>query len=167
MVRKFTLMALLLCIAFCAEAQIYIGGNIGLSTSSSGNDSRIGIVIAPEIGYDISPNFTVGANISYRSLKNSFGISPYLRGYLLNIQDRFRLFMAFQAPFNFSNGYQSYGAFLRPGMTFRVADGVWMMAHIGAFGYSYTKDRGVGGGKWSARVNSNTISIGFCFSIRP
>lgn len=163
MTRKITLLTLLLCIAVCAQAQIYVGGNIGITTSSS--DSRVGVVIAPEVGYNINPNFTVGGTLSYRSLQNSFGLTPYLRGYLCNIQDRFRIFLSLQAPLRFAFDYQSYGAYLRPGVSFRIGDGVWMMAHIGALGYSYTRSGGVGSGGWSAQLNSNTINIGFCFGL--
>lgn len=164
MKRKIALAALLLCIAFSAEARIFIGGNIGLATSS-GSDSRLGIIIAPEIGYNINQNFTVGGMLSYRSLQNSFGITPYMRGYLCNIQDKFCLFLSFQVPCSFSSGYESYGAYLRPGFSFRVNENVWLTAHIGAFGYSFTRSGGVGNGGWSARINSNTVNIGFSFNI--
>ena len=162
--RKIALAALLLSLAFCAEAQIIIGGNIGITTSS-GSDSRMGIVIAPEIGYSFSPDFTVGGVISYRSLQNTFGITPYLRGYLFNVQDSFRVFLSAQAPCRFASGYQSYGIYVRPGASVRINQGVWLIAHIGAFGYSFVKSQGSSFGGWSAEVNSNTINIGFCFTI--
>lgn len=157
-------MVLFLGIALSSRAQIYVGGNIGLAASSSG-DARIGVVIAPEIGYSISPYLTVGGFLSYRSLQNSFGITPYLRGNLCNIQDAFRVFLSVQAPCRFTSGYQSYGVFIRPGASVRVSQGVWLTAHIGAFGYSYTVSGGVRYGEWSAEVNANTINIGFCFNI--
>ena len=87
MKKKITLAVLLLSIALCARAQIYVGGNIGLSTSS-GSD-RIGIVIAPEIGYSFNQYLTVGTFLSYRSLQNTFGVTPYLRSNLCNVKDVF------------------------------------------------------------------------------
>ena len=164
MTKKISLLALLLCIAVCAEAQIYIGGNIGLSTSSR-SDSQIGIVIAPEIGYRVNPRLTVGGALSYRSLQNSFGITPYVRGYLFNFQNLVSIFLSAQAPVRFSTNYQSYGAYIRPGLSLRIAPGAWMTVHIGAFGYAYTRSGGVGSGSWDARVNSDTINIGFGFNI--
>lgn len=162
--RKIALAILLLNLTVCAEAQIIFGGNIGISTSS-GSDSRIGIVIAPEIGYSFSPNFTVGGILSYGSLQNTFGITPYLRGYFVNIQDFLRIFLSVQAPCRFAPGYQSYGAYARPGASVRIGQNVWLVAHIGAFGYSYVKSQGSSYGGWSAKVNFNTINIGFCFAI--
>ena len=162
MKRKLTLVALMLGAAVCARAQVYLGGNIGLATSS---DQRIGVVIAPEIGYSINQHITVGGTISYRSIQNSFGITPYLRGDLIDIRNVLRIFISAQAPCRFTSGYQSYGAFLRPGISVRLAESVWLQAHIGAFGYSYTRSNGTGYGGWYARVNSNTVNLGFCFGI--
>ena len=51
--------------------------------------------------------------ISYRSLQNTFGITPYLRGYLFNVQDSLRVFLSVQASCRFASGYQSYGAYVR------------------------------------------------------
>lgn len=160
---KIALVVLLLTIALCARGQVYVGGNIGLS-SSSGSD-RIGIVIAPEIGYSFNQYLTVGSFLSYRSLQNTFGVTPYLRSNLFNVKDLFNFFLSVQAPCRFASGYQSYGAYIRPGVSFQISPGAWLMAHIGAFGYSYTRSLGVGHGGWSARISSNTINIGFCFNI--
>ena len=162
MIKKLILAALILSVAFGARAQMYLGGNLGLETSS---DNRIGVLIAPEIGYRLNTHLTVGGTISYRSLQNSFGITPYLRGDLVNIQNIVRVFISAQAPCRFTSNYQSYGAYLRPGVTLRLVDGVWMQIHVGAFGYSYTRINGTGYGGWYAQVNSNTVNVGFCFGI--
>ena len=164
MKRKIILILLMLGFALSAKAQLYFGGNLGLSVSS-GNEKRIGVVIAPEVGYRVNPHLTVGGTLSYRSLQNSFGITPYLRGDLVNIQDFFYLFLSLQTPLHFSSGYQSYAAYIRPGLSFRIAEKVLMTAHVGAFGYSFTVYQGTGSGGWSARVNTETVSIGFCFSL--
>lgn len=167
MKRKIILVLLMLGFALSAKAQLYVGGNLGLSISSgtSGNGNRFGVVIAPEVGYRFNPHLTVGGTLSYRSLQNSFGITPYLRGDLVNIKDVFYLFLSFQTPLRFSSGHQSFAAYIRPGLSFRIAENVLMTAHVGAFGYSYTVNQGIGKGDWSARVNTNTINIGFCFSL--
>lgn len=164
LIRKIALVSLLLCVALSAKSQIYLGGNIGLAISS-GSDARLGVIIAPEIGYSFHSNFTVGASISYRSLQNSFGITPYLRGTLFTIQDFFSVFLSAQTPCRFTSGYQSLGAYIRPGVSFRVAPGIWLMAHIGAFGYSGTHYDGYWSGGWVAKVNSDTVNIGVCFNI--
>lgn len=48
MKRIITMVALLLGFAVCAKAQLYVGGNLGLSTSSTDNETKLGITIAPE-----------------------------------------------------------------------------------------------------------------------
>lgn len=151
-----------LCLAFGAKAQVYVGGNLGLA---SGSDGRVGINIAPEVGYHFNKNLTVGGNISYQSLRNTFGVTPYVRANFGYIQDRVHFLTEFTAPMRFSRDYRSFNGFIRPGISVRVGDSVWLMARIGAFGYSYVRSGESATKGWVARVDANTIDIGFYFNL--
>lgn len=160
---KSLLTLVILCLALSAKAQVYVGGNIGLAVS--GADNRVGINISPEAGYHFNRYFTAGGSISYQSLYNTFGITPYVRGNFGYIQDRVHFFVALTAPMRFAADYQSYSGYLRPGISVRVAEGVWIMAHIGAFGYSYVRSGDQSAKGWVAKVDANTVNIGFCFNL--
>lgn len=165
MKRIISMVALLLGFAVCAKAQLYVGGNLGLSTSSTDNETKLGVVIAPEIGYSFNSYFAIGSTVSYRSLQNTFGVSPYLRANVVNIMDVVRIYLTLQAPMHFASGYQSYGAFLRPGASVKVGPRVWIMTYLGAFGFSYTRTQTMEYQGWSGRLNANTVDIGFCFDL--
>ena len=158
--RIFLILALQL-MPVMAGAQIYIGGHIGLATSGD----RVGINLAPEIGYGVNQYLTVGGNISYQSLQNIFGVTPYARFNFLTLGNFARLYAEATAPMRFASSYQNYNLFLRPGVSLRLGDSVWLMATIGAFGYSWLKSDGVRSDGWVARVDGNTISLGFIFTI--
>ena len=152
-----TLTALCLLASVSAKAQIYIGGHLGLDS----NGDRIGINIAPDVGYAVNPYLTVGGNISYQSLYNTFGLTPYARCNAVTIANRVRFYAEATFPMRFSEGYSNFNAFLRPGVAVRVADTIWLMATIGAFGYSWVNSGNLSSSSWIAKVDANTVSIGF------
>lgn len=157
------LTAAALSICLCADAQVFVGGHVGLTTGRGG--SGIGVNIAPEVGYVVNSSFTVGGFASYQSRYSSFGITPYARWNFVSLADRLRFFLSAMVPLRFSSDYQSYGFNLRPGLSLRVADNVSLVAHVGAFGYVWTRSGTAVSSGWLARVDGDSISIGFCFNL--
>lgn len=160
-IYRIVLILALQLIPMAASAQILIGGHIGVATSGD----RWGINLAPEVGYVVNPYLTLGGNISYRSLDNVFGVTPYARCNFLSLGNFARLYAELTTPMRFAAGYQNYNLFFRPGVSLRLGDSVWIMATIGAFGYSWYNSNGARSDGWLARVDGNTVSIGFCFGI--
>lgn len=146
-----------------ANAQVYVGGNVGITSGRDGYG--IGVYIAPEVGYRINDTFTVGGTMSYRSAYSSFGVTPYARWHFVTLGDVVGLFVSANAPMRFTADSQAYGLTVRPGATVRIADRVSLIAHIGSFGYSWTRVGDQRSSGWIARLDGDSISIGFCFSI--
>ena len=163
MIKKILAVMAAVMLAASARAQVFIGGNIGLSVGSGG--SGVGINIAPEIGYHVNQYLTVGGLLSYQSRYNTFGATPYLRFNFVTIGDRVRLFVAATAPMRFAHEYRSFGANVRPGLTIRVAEKMALMVHVGTFGYQYVNSAGSISSGWIARLNSDNISVGFCIDL--
>lgn len=159
---RIAVLAAALLFSYNAHAQLILGGNIGLSVAG---DNRVGINIAPEVGYAINPYFTMGGLISYQSLYNTFGITPYVRTTPVSIKDIVRLHLSLTAPMRFAGSYQSYQLDVRPGISVRISGNVWIMAHIGAFGYEWVHNGAASSSGWIARVNGDTINIGFCIGL--
>ena len=158
MKRTLILLAvLMLCIP--SFARVYVGGHIGISTSGD----RIGINVAPEVGYRINNSFDVGGLLSYQSLYSTFGVTPYARWHFVSFGDRVNMFIEANTPMRFANNYQSYGFIVRPGVTVRLSDNVWLMGKVGRFGYEYVKSGDIISSGWLARLNGDSITIGFCF----
>ena len=149
--------------AVSAHAQLYVGGNIGLPSGRDG--TGIGINIAPELGYYINDHFNVGGFLSYQSRYNTFGVTPYFRWNIVAFADRLRLFLSATAPMRFTGEYQSYGFNFRPGFSVFLGNGLSLMAHIGTFGYAYTKYATYSTSGWLARVDGDSISVGVCVDL--
>lgn len=163
-IRKLAAVFAAIAISTCAQAQLYIGGHIGLTSGPNG--TGLGVNIAPEVGYRVSNMFTVGGLVSYQSSISAFGVTPYGRLNAVTLGDRLRLFLEARVPFRFANDYQSYGFDIHPGIVFRIADRMSLMAHIGTFGYVYSRSSTqVLSNGWVARLDGNSITLGFCFDI--
>ena len=86
--KKFLLTAVVAVFALAANAQVWIGGSLGASTSKDsykGLDNTTNeVTIAPTIGYTYDDNWDFVLEIGYAhgedgATTNSFGISPYAR----------------------------------------------------------------------------------------
>ena len=74
-------------IALSANAQWYAGGSLGLGGSSD----YTSLIVAPEVGYSIDSNWTVGASLSFNhygmssSNQINFSLAPFARYFFYNI----------------------------------------------------------------------------------
>ena len=164
--KKFLLVTLLALVPLCSRAQLIVGGHLGLTYGKVDGVDKWGVLIAPEVGYNVNKYFTVGGTIGYQSAPISiFGVSPYLRANFLfiknkNKQDVFNFLVSLDAPMGWGNNYQSYAVVARPGFNINCGPVVSLMVKVGAFGWFYEEQSGKKWDGWAARVNPNTISIG-------
>lgn len=107
----------------------------------------------------------MGSVLSYQSRGNVFGVEPYLRTRFGYIAERVCFSITASAPLRFADRYRSYGAIFRPGLYVRVAETVWLMAHIGDFGFRYTESNGSVSKGWLAKVDASTVSIGVSINL--
>jgi len=156
------LIALLGCFCFKAEAQWIFGGGFGFGASSSSNFS---LYIAPEVGYRVTNNFTVGGRMSYRSGYNQFGLDPYIRWDMFKPESPVRILASFHAPMRFASDYFSYGFYFQPGISVGLGGKARLECHIGAFGWGSVTSGDIRTSSWQATVNSNNVSVGVVFSI--
>lgn len=149
---------------FCqkAEAQLILGGGLGFGT---GPENQLSVYIAPEIGYYFTNYFALGTKLSYRSGYNQFGVDPYARFNILKPECPVRILATIHAPLKFASDYFSYGFYLQPGLSVRVAPTVRLECHVGAFGWGSVTYGSNKYSEWQASVNSNNISVGVVFSI--
>jgi len=160
--RILLFVALLGCFCFKAEAQWILGGSLGFGTSSG---SQFSLYIAPEVGYHVTNNFTVGGRMSYRSGSNQFGLDPYVRWDVLKPESPVRILASFHAPMRFASDYFSYGFYLQPGISVSLGGNARLECHIGAFGWGAVSSGGYRTSSWQATVDSNNVSVGVVFSI--
>lgn len=100
--KKFIIAAIVAVSAMTANAQVWIGGNIGFNTTTntvkvgdvSTDNSAQNFEIAPEVGYNLGDNWAIALKIGYAHTAektlgidnykvsgraNSFSINPYVR----------------------------------------------------------------------------------------
>lgn len=74
-------------VSFAANAQFYAGGMVGLDIYSANDDTTVSFNIAPELGYNVSEDLSVGLALGYGTSKNldAFAVTPYVRYYFCDL----------------------------------------------------------------------------------
>lgn len=161
--KKFIVIAVLLLASLSARGQFYLGGGIGLGSRYDGRG--IALTLAPDFAYRVNNNFMVGAQVSYRTGYDRFAVTPYARWHILPLEGAVSIFMSMTAPMEFYGDYAAISARVRPGIAVRVSPGLYLLAHIGSFGYTEVFQNGSHHGDWVAAIDGNNISLGFCIGL--
>ena len=135
-------------IGFSANAQLYVGGNIGFTSNSDAG--RTSVTILPEVGYSLDDNMSVGAVLGFQNyaVKDSYSSSdvilkPYFRYTFLELGP-VKLFADAQLQLDFSTytpavGDASketvFGIGIAPGIAIPVSDNLSFVGHLGRVGY--------------------------------
>lgn len=144
--------------AMFAQAQFFVGGNLGLDFGSTKVESTkvqktFGFTIAPGVGYMFNDNMGVGVDILFSSAKTTypelndawtketnFGVEPYFR-YVFAEVDNFKFYA--DARFNYNRIKESakddnnhgdkttkIGINIVPGMQYNFTDNISMVARL-------------------------------------
>ena len=76
-------------VAVAANAQVYVGGNVGIASSKIGNGDNVTTYkVLPEVGYNINKDWAVGTTLGWGKgtpvniegeSRNYFTVQPYAR----------------------------------------------------------------------------------------
>lgn len=181
--KKFILAAFVAVAALTANAQLWVGGEIGFNAAKStahGNTLAKSnkFVVAPEVGYKLNDKFDVAVLIGYSHAKNNklfnydqnyvngngFVINPYVRYTFAKAGD-FSFFAdgGFGYALLHESGMKSANAWeiaVKPGIAYALSDRVSLVAHVGAAGWQFVKHGDVKTNGWECGVNGNNISFG-------
>ena len=143
----FTLIAI--SIAAIANAQIYAGGSLSLTTNSDAESTSVSI--SPEVGYTINQKFAIGAALGLYTQSydgggstNVISIKPYVR-YTILQAGPVSLFT--DAAFMYMKPKDVDGSWeigLYPGIAAPLSDKISAVAHLGALAYSSNSTFGIG-----------------------
>lgn len=143
--KKILLFVLVAVAAISMNAQdVYMAGNVSMWRNDDANTTSF--KIAPEIGYNLSEEWSIGSEFGYmydyvnKSKTNTFSVAPYARYSYYN-NGSVRLFL--DGGFGFSttkvkghdseNGYQIG---LKPGIAVKLNDHFSVLAKVGFIGYN-------------------------------
>lgn len=185
--KKMILTALVAVASLAANAQVWVGGEIGyghqrktqdkVELSKSNNFSLL-----PEIGYKLNDKFDVATVIGFchgennaemmgidipvnYEYANAFVLNPYLRYTFAKAGD-----FSFFADGGFSyvhahvcgdeNSTNAWQIAIKPGISYALSEKVSLVAHIGGLAYSYAKYDNIKTNGFDMGVSGNNITFG-------
>ncbi|WP_455674866.1 porin family protein [Phocaeicola sp.] len=175
--KKIVLVCMVVLMAIGANAQVYVGGTLGISsvkTDKSTYDVKTTTFkIMPEVGYELDENWSIGTVVGYEYNKtgdvkiNTLNIAPYARYSFLN-SDLVRLFV--DGGFGFStskvkgsDALNSWNVGLKPGLAIKLSDHFCLIAKYGFFGYKNSEidNDGASVKQFGLNLDTDELSFGF------
>lgn len=143
--KKIVLLLLFVaCAAISMNAQVYVGGTAGFWRNDKDDADETSFTIAPEIGYNLSEKWAIGAEFGYTYAKdpsvkeNTAFIAPYAR-YTYCETGIVRLFLDGGVGFastkfddKRTNGYEIG---IKPGVAIKLNDKFSLITKVGFLGY--------------------------------
>ena len=173
-------------IAIAANAQVYVGGNIGIGSSKMGNaDNVTTYKFLPEVGYNINEDWAVGTTIGWgkgeghapteimSETNNYMTVAPYVR-YTFVHNKYVNVFVDGGFGYYHINhaksgavSYNNWEAGIRPGVAVNLSPKLSFETHVGFAGWSSTK-ADVSGAKasnaWGVNLDGNNVTFGVYYN---
>ena len=176
--------------SFTANAQIWLGGEIGLSTNKTtlGSDylnSSASIAITPEVGYRLNDRWAVALRLGYNHLRNhevqliditvtgncnQLSVEPFAR-YTILRANTIALFIDGGIHYSalYKYGYDSplnnFGIGIRPGVSLALSNTVSLVGHLGNMGYDYSWMKYRGNADWIPKQGKTLKDHAFNFQL--
>lgn len=174
--KKFYMTLVAVMFAVCANAQIYVGGNVGIaSVDNGGDDDETIYSLLPEVGYKFSDDWAAGVEFGwakgsmniggYTITAHTFEINPYARytflhGKLVNV------FCDAAFGYKHYNGLgDEYSLGFKPGIELKL-DKFSLVAHVGFIGWEQAKAKhsDYKATSWGLNLDGNNISLGVYYN---
>ncbi|MBQ8361063.1 MAG: porin family protein [Bacteroidaceae bacterium] len=150
--KKIFLTLMVMVAAVAANAQVWVGGSLGFWSNgdAEGNDTKTQFTIAPEVGYDLSEDWSIAIGLGYGMQKPDQGedlttltVNPYAR-YNFVKAGALKLFLdgGFEVG-SIDDGNDSYTAWnvgIKPGVAYSLNEKFSLVAHFGFLGYQDCDD---------------------------
>ena len=173
-------------IAVAANAQVYVGGNVGIASSKIGDaDAVTTYKVLPEIGYNINQNWAIGTTAGWgkgnpvkiedepQKTQNYFTVEPYVRYTFV----RSKYINAFvDGGFGYTHFHHAHGAAasvnawsvgVKPGISVNLSPKVSFVAHVGFAGWKSAKadvDGAKSSDAWGVDLDGNNVTFGVYYN---
>ena len=179
MKKLFSLIAVAF-VAMSVNAQVYVGGSLGINAWSSqknaGDRSETTFTILPEVGYNLNDEWAVGTVIGYVSDKwvgvngiseSAFTFNPYAR-YTYLKAGKVSLFVDGGVDFTTASkaDWNELAIGLKPGLAVSLSDNISFVSHLGFIGYDVYNPDGDDNNtsKFGLDLNGNNLTFGLYFN---
>ena len=178
--KKIMMTLAAVCVAATMNAQVYLGGSVGVATSSYDGNSTTVWSILPEVGYNLDEKWAVGMTVGYGEsrvkVKNAgsekvktFQISPYAR-YTFVKFDKINLFVDGGVGYKHENyagtKTNTFAIGFKPGVAVNLNEKLSFVAHVGFLGYENEKVKGddKSTNTFGFDINGNSLSFGVYYN---
>ena len=142
--------------AVSMNAQVYVGGSLGLASFDDGDKSKTAFNIVPEIGYNLDDNLAIGIAFGYAAGSTSaawnltdpnedlkvFEVSPYVRYTLVKLGS-VSIFADGGIDYahidNDGDKANAFGVGIKPGLAVTLTPKLSFVSHFGMLGYQQAK----------------------------
>lgn len=179
MKKLFSLIAVAF-VAMSVNAQVYVGGSLGIDAWSSqknaGDRSETTFIILPEVGYNLNDEWAVGTVIGYVSDKwnhingiseSAFTFNPYAR-YTYLKAGKVSLFVDGGVEFTTASkaDWNELAIGLKPGLAVSLSDNISFVSHLGFIGYDVLNPDGDDNNtsKFGLDLSGNNLTFGLYFN---
>ena len=182
--KKFFMTLAAVCVAATMNAQVYVGGGLGLASTSQDGNTNTKLKLMPEIGYNINDSWAIGVAFGYSEYEQKvtngnltvsakdkvFQINPYAR-YTFAKFDKVNLFvdggLTYAHTDNAGAKANSFSLGLKPGIAVNLNDKLSFVAHAGFLGWATSKPD-VDGAKstntFGFDLDGSDLSFGFYYN---
>lgn len=159
-------------VAVSMDAQIYVGGSLGFNSTSyqqDGLDSETTITILPEIGYNLTDDFAVGATFGYESWgddDNAFTVAPYAR-YTFLKSGAVNLFVDGGLSYTSrKDQYSDLSIGFKPGVAVNLTEKFSFVTHVGFLGFTEHNPKGDDNNvtDFGLNLDGNFLTFGFYYN---
>lgn len=179
MKKLFSLIAVAF-VAMSVNAQVYVGGSLGIDAWSSqknaGDRSETTFTILPEVGYNLNDEWAVGTVIGYVSDKwtgvngiseSAFTFNPYAR-YTYLKAGKVSFFVDGGVDFTTASkaDWNELAIGLKPGLAVSLSDNISFVSHLGFIGYDVLNPDGDDNNtsKFGLDLSGNNLTFGLYFN---
>ena len=168
-------------VAVSMNAQIYVGGSVGMASVKNGNaDAETLFKLIPEVGYNLNDEFAVGVAFGYQKgtanmigegfnngKQEIFQINPYVR-YTFIKSNLVNVFVDGGVDFSSHKDAGTGLNFgLKPGVAVNLSENLSFVTHFGFVGYKSYNPKADGldtSNKVGVDLNGNNLTFGLYFN---
>ena len=172
MMRRLLFFAVVACVSFSLQAQVYVGGSLSAWTQKSDDVKINTLTFFPEIGYSFTGNWHAGIVVGFGQTGVSgqkdteYKVTPYV-GYTFYQSDIAALFVEggvslLHTKPSVGDAFTGFEIGLNPGISVSLSKRLSMRAHYGFLGYRKT---GVGDdSEYGLKFDFEALRFGFHYS---
>lgn len=168
--KKFFVIMAMAVMAVSANAQVFVGGGVGLaSISHDGGDDVTAFKLLPEVGYNFNQDWAAGVKFGWmgsnKGGEKSFSINPYAR-YTFVHTDLVNVFIdggvGFEHEYGKGRDNDNIEVGFRPGVALNLSKNLSFVSHFGFLGWRQEKNNNLKTkvNAWGVNLDGNQLEFG-------